>query len=400
MRKPLKDANRGTWHDATCLTHEGAGSNTVPGLLNPPVCRASTIIFPSVEAYKDRHSGYYDSVIYGLYGTETTFSLAQAVAKLEGASNSIIVSSGTAAISLSITAFVERGDHILVADSVYGATRKFCSLMLKKLGVEVSFFDPCIGSDISDLFRKNTVVVFLESPGSQLFEISDIPAIAAAAKNANIITLMDNTWATPLLCKPLELGVDVSIQSGTKYLSGHSDVMLGMISVKSREHFERLKDTVGLWGNCAAPDDCYLVLRGMRTLDVRMERHQRNALTLIKWLQKQPEVLKIHYPALPSDLGYEIWKRDFTGASGLFGVSLQHMGDEKTAAFFNHLTLFGMGSSWGGYESLMVPAWPRPHREFNIPKEDFSLIRIHAGLEDSGDLLDDLGLAFQRLREF
>ncbi|GJL93363.1 MAG: cystathionine beta-lyase [Hyphococcus sp.] len=367
-------------------------------MLNPPVYRASTVFYPTAEAYKRRHDGYYDDVIYGLYGTKTTFALADAIAQLENASDTLITSSGTAANALAAAAFLSTGDHLLAADCVYGTTRKFFETILKRFGVEVSYFNPTIGGEIQSEIRRNTRAVFLESPGSQLFEMIDIPVVVEAARAAGAVTLIDNTWATPLYYRPLDHGVDVSIQSGTKYISGHSDIMLGSISVRNRAHFELIKDMAGRWGNCASPDDCYLAHRGLRTLDVRMERHQQNASRLIEWLLQQAEVAKIRYPALEDDPGHFIWRRDYAGASGLFGVELARMTDQAASAFFDHLSLFGLGSSWGGYESLLVPAWPKPVRVASAVDDQHDLIRVHAGLEDASDLIADLDRAFARMR--
>lgn len=374
-----------------------SASAEAAGLLNPPVHRASTIVYDSVEEYIDRHSRIYDDVIYGLYGTETTFALEAAIAKLEGGYRTVATSSGTSAIALALSAFVRRGDHLIVIDSAYRSTRRFCDEVLGGYGVEVTYFPPDAGSGIADYLRPNTRAALLETPGSLTFEMADVPAITSVTRPRGIVTVLDNTWATPLFFRPIEHGVDVSIAAATKYLSGHSDVMLGAMTAGSDEVFRKLKDTARQWGNCAGPDECYLVHRGMRTLDVRLERHQRNAAVLIEWFQEQPEVRRVLYPALPKDPGHSIWQRDFAGASGLFGVMIDPMTDARRAALFNGLQLFKMGASWGGYESLMVPAWPLPTRSCT-PIELGDLIRVHAGLEDLDDLLSDLELAFARLR--
>ena len=383
---------------ATMVTHGGPGPAEQFGMLNPPVYRASTVFYSTVDAYKRRHDGYYDDVIYGLYGTKTTFALADAIAKLENATATLITSSGTAANALAAAAFLSAGDHLLAADCVYGTTRKLFDTILQRFGVDVSYFSPEKSCDIRSQFRPNTRAVFLESPGSQLFEMIDMPVVVEAAQAARAVTLIDNTWATPLYYRPLDHGVDVSIQSGTKYFSGHSDILLGSISVRDRAHFEQIKDMAGRWGNCASPDDCYLAHRGLRTLDVRMERHQKNALRLIEWLLRQPEVARVRYPALEDDPGYPIWRRDYAGASGLFGVELKKMSDHAASAFFDHLSFFGLGSSWGGYESLLVPAWPKPVRVASGIDDAHDLVRVHAGLEDPDDLLADLAGAFDRMR--
>lgn len=382
---------------ATQLIHSASPSAKAAGLLNPPVHRASTIVYDTVEAYIERHSRLYDGVIYGLYGTETTHALANAIAALERGHQTVVTSSGTAAISLSLSAFLDAGDHVLVIDTVYRSTRRFCDEVLAKFGVETSYFDPGIGTDIARLVRPNTRVIFLETPGSLTFEMADIAQITAVAREHGIVTILDNTWATPLFFRPIEHGVDVSIAAGTKYLSGHSDVMLGAMTASSEQVFKNLKDSAARWGNCVSADDCYLVHRGLRTLDVRLERHQRNARELIAWFQQQPEVRRVLYPALPSDPGYALWQRDFDGASGLFGVVLEPMSKDENPIFFDQLSFFKLGASWGGYESLMVPAWPAPIRSC-LPTEEGSLIRVHAGLESSEDLIGDLEAAFSRLR--
>lgn len=367
------------------------------GPLNTPVVRASTIIYDSVEAYMKRHDGFYDDVIYGLYGTETTYALAEAVNALEGGHMSVVTSSGTAAIAIGFASFLRSGDHALVSDCVYRSTRKFCEQTLSRLGVEVTYFDPLAMHRLAEIFRPNTRAVYLESPGSLTFEMSDIRQATQIARRRGAVTLMDNTWATPVLFRPIEHGVDVSIESATKYLSGHSDVMLGTLTAGTREVYERLKETAGSWGNCAGPDDCYLVHRGLRTLEVRLERHQRNAERLIEWLLRQPQVKRILYPAHESDAGHELWKRDYRGASGLFGVLLDRGAEKNASALFDGLELFKLGSSWGGYESLMVPAWPPPVRTCRPAPQDGYLIRVHAGLEDPADLIEDLAAAFGRL---
>lgn len=380
----------------TTLVHSTSPSASRAGLLNPPVHRASTILYDTVEDYIGRHSRIYDGVIYGLYGTETTFALASAIAKLEGGHQTVITSSGTAAIALSLSAFLKAGDHLLVIDTAYRSTRRFCDEILGGYGVEVSYFPPTIGGEIASLIRPNTRMVFLETPGSLTFELPDIAAITAATRARGVITALDNTWATPMLFRPIEHGVDISIAAATKYLSGHSDVMLGAMTAATEDIYKRLKDTAARWGNSASADDCYLVHRGLRTLDVRLERHHRTAMALTAWFAGQPQVRKILYPALASDPGHAIWKRDFDGASGLFGVLLDPMSSAESSTFFNGLQLFKMGASWGGFESLMVPAWPPPVRSCSALEEGF-LIRVHAGLEDSGDLICDLETAFARL---
>lgn len=402
MREPApgnKGQSPSDWHDATRTVHAGPKPATQSGVINPPVYRASTIVYETVDAYMDRHKGLYDDVIYGLYGTKSTFALADAISELEQGAAAVITSSGTSAIALTLSAFVEAGDHLLVADCIYGPTRKFLSDILEGFGVEIEYFKPDIAANIGDLCRANTRLIYMETPGSQTFDIIDIPAITAVARDKGILTAVDNTWATPLYFKPLCHGVDISIASATKYLSGHSDCLLGSMTAASDDVYRRLKDVAARWGNCASPDDCYLVQRGLRTLDARLERHQRTARTLVDWFAEQPEVIAIRYPAHQTDPGHEIWKRDFSGATGLFGVQLDGLSDDETRAFFDQLRIFQLGSSWGGFESLAVPAWPAPIRAFPNGEQDGALIRIHAGLEAPGDLIADLNAAFGRVRD-
>lgn len=368
----------------------------VDGPVNLAVQRASTILYSDVLEYERRHEGFYDRVIYGLYGTENAFALAADVAHLENGYRTVITASGTAAIALSLVACAKSGDHVLVADCVYGATRRFCDDMLSRFGVEVEYFDPLALDQLESRIRPTTAAMFLESPGSQTFEMSDVPALAAVARRHGVRTLIDNTWATPLFFRPLEHGVDVSIQSATKYFCGHSDVMLGAITVRDPTLHERIKDTVGRFGDHASADDCYLVQRGLRTLDVRLRRHQANALALIERLASRSDVLRVLYPALQSDPGHGIWRRDYGGASGLFGVVLRPEYFAVRKALFDGLQVFKIGSSWGGYESLMVPAAPAPVRRFRPAPTDGFLVRIHAGLEHVDDLAADLDAALDR----
>lgn len=383
--------------DRTALLHSNSRSGRGAGLLNPPVHRASTIVYDRVEDYVDRHRHLYDGVIYGLYGTETVHALASAIAALEHGFGTVLTSSGTAAISISLSAFLSSGDHLLAIDTVYRSTRRFCDDVLAKFGIEVSYFPPDIGEGIADLIRPNTRMVFLETPGSSTFELADIAAITGVTRLRGIVTALDNTWATPMLYRPLEHGVDISISAATKYLSGHSDVMLGAMTGANEDICRRLKDAAARWGSSVSPDDCYLVHRGLRTLDIRLERHQRTALALARWFDAQPEVQRVLYPALDTDPSHKLWKRDFAGASGLFGVLLEPMTDHQRSAFFNNLDLFKLGSSWGGFESLMVPSWPLPTRSCSRI-DDGALIRVHAGLEPVDDLVRDLERAFERLR--
>lgn len=384
----------------TQIVHLGRDPDAYHGIVNPPVYHASTFIFNSVaqllETRRDRASGAFEQFTYGREGTPTTRALEDAVTQLEGGFRAVVTSCGLGAICAALTAFLATGDHLLIVDSLYGPVRQFCDEFLKKYGVEVSYYDPLIGADIAHLVQPNTKVIYLESPCSLTFEMTDVPAITAVAKARGITTIMDNTWASPLCFKPLAHGVDVSIHAATKYISGHSDLMLG-IAVCNEASFIPVKKTASGSGYCGGPDDVYMALRGLRTLGLRIPRHQETATTIARWLQTRPEVSRVMYPALPDDPGHAIWKRDFTGASGLFGAVLQPCSDTQFAAMLDHLELFRMGYSWGGYESLVVPTYPATLRSARPWQEKGPALRLHAGLEDPDDLIRDLERGFARL---
>lgn len=382
----------------TLLAHLGRGTPDPFHTVNPPVYHASTILFDSIEAYEaagsprqPRASGY------GRSGTPTSFALAEAVAALEGGSRSFLLCSGLAAVNVALLSLVASGGHALICDACYGPVRRFCDGVLARLGVVVHYYDPLIGAGIAELFRPDTQVVHLESPGSLTFEMQDVPAIAAAARAAGIPTVMDNTWATFLNFKPLEHGIDVSVQAGTKYLVGHSDAMFGVVTC-TPDSEERVGRTVRQLGQCAGPDDTYLALRGLRTMAVRLPRHQDNALALGAWLAARPEVARVLFPALPGDPGHEIWRRDYAGASGLFGVVLARPYSEAAlGAMVNNLELFGIGASWGGFESLIIRSRPERSRTAAPWSAPGPCLRIHAGLEHPDDLIADLEAGFARL---
>lgn len=382
-------------HDATLVTTEGRDPERHAGVVNPPVYHASTILFPTLAALENARPG--DSVYYGRYGTPTTFALQDAVAKLEGGYRSIAVGSGKTAITATLLALLRQGDHLLVTDSVYGPTRQFCTGLLARYGIETTFYAPEIGAGIASLMRPETKLVFTESPGSLTFDMQDIPAIAAAAHAKGALVIADNTWASPLYCKPFELGVDISVQAATKYIGGHSDLMMGIVTC-SEPVYEEVRRGVMEVATASAPDDCYLALRGLRTLQARLERHQRSAIEVARWLQGRPEVLRVRYPALPDDPGHALWRRDFSGASGLFGFDLKPVGKPALAAMLDGLELFGMGYSWGGYESLLIPTHPEKMRTAAPWSVDGVTMRIHVGLEDPADLIRDLEAGFARLR--
>jgi cystathionine beta-lyase len=384
----------------TILTHAGRHPEDNYGIVNPPVYHASTVTFPTLAAFEEQAKTPFDGVMYGRMGTPTSFAFEEAVAAIEGGHRSIAVPSGLAAIAVSMTACLKSGDHALVTDNAYGPTRvRVSDGLLARAGVEVTYFDPAIGGQIKSLFRPNTKAVYLESPGSLSFEMMDVPAIAAAAKEHGATVMMDNTWASPYFFRPLEHGVDIVIEAATKYIVGHSDAMLGVITVANRELFDSVKWISNALGNTAAPDDCYLGLRGLRTLSVRLDRHQRNARILAEWLQDRDEVERVLYPPLENDPGHFIWKRDFSGGSGLFGVLLKAYDKTALAAMLDGLQLFGMGASWGGFESLVLLTHPEKFRTVAPWNHDGHTLRIHAGLEDPDDLIDDLREGFDRLNK-
>jgi len=381
----------------TVVTHSGRDPRRYGGLVNTPVFRGSTVLFPDVESYERRDHDDYKAMRYGIYGTPTTFALEEAVAELEGGSSSVAVPSGLAAIVAAIAAFVKNGDHILIVDSCYGPTRNFCERRLKPNGVEVEYYDPLIAGGIARLIRPNTTLVFCEAPGSLTFEMQDIPAIAAAAHAKNVPVLADNTWGTPYFFRSFERGVDVSIHAGTKYIAGHSDTLIGFITT-TKPYWLKVRRTVADYGYCVSPDDCFLALRGLRTIGVRMRHQQQSALKIARWLESRPEVARVLYPALESDPGHAIWKRDFTGAASLFGVILKPASGNATAAMINALKLFGIGSSWGGFESLAIRADVTRYRTATKWGPGGPLVRFHIGLEDTDDLIADLEQGFAALK--
>ncbi|MCT8999014.1 cystathionine beta-lyase [Chelativorans intermedius] len=368
----------------TRLAHMGNDPRDFFGFVNPPVVHASTVLFPDAATMAARNQKY----TYGTRGTPTTDALAAAMNELEGAAGTIIVPSGLAAVCVPLLAFLSAGDHVLIVDSVYHPTRRFADTMLKRLGVDVQYYDPLAGAQITGLMKPNTKVVFTESPGSNTFEMQDIPAIAAAAHEGGAVVMMDNTWATPLYFRPLDHGVDISIHAATKYPAGHSDLLLGTVSANDA-CFERLYDTFLTLGACAGPDDVYQVLRGLRTMGVRLARHQESALEIARWLEGQPGVAQVLHPALESHPGHAIWKRDFSGASGIFSIVLDGGGEPAAHAFLDALEIFGLGYSWGGYESLAVHVFLGDRTIATGPYAG-PVIRLQIGLEDVDDLKADI----------
>jgi cystathionine beta-lyase len=376
----------------TKLAHAGRTPLAFHGFVNPPVVHASTVLYPDTATMVPGGQTY----SYARRGNPTTNSLEDAITEIEGAAGSKIANSGLNAIALAILSCVKSGDHILITDTAYGPTRHFADTVLPSFNIAVEYYDPTIGASIKDMFREETTAVFMEAPGSLTFEMLDIPAIASAAHGIDATVLMDNTWASPLYCQPLSHGVDLSIQAGTKYIVGHSDAMLGTIAASERA-WKGLDRLYGAMGCHAAPDDVYLGLRGLRTLSVRLERHQRNTRTVLDWLSRQPHISRIRYPALESDPGHALWKRDFSGASGLCAFEFADgTSKEQSHAFLDALALFGLGYSWGGFESLAIPINLKGMRTVTALPPDVQSVRLHIGLEDPEDLIKDLDQALNK----
>jgi cystathionine beta-lyase len=386
----MSDKNR---RKPTILVEGGRRRDWRRRLVNPPVERASTILFDSVADLEGSRPGL-GTYRYGLQGTATQWALTEALTELEpGAAGTALYSSGLAAITTPLLAVLRPGDELLVVDSVYGPTRRFCETFLNRYGITTTYYDPLIGAGIADLVGEKTRAILLESPGSQTMEIQDVPAICAVAKERSLVTLLDNTWATPLLFPALAAGVDISILAATKYVGGHADVMLGAATA-TEAHYKRLQEMSWDLGHSVSPDDAWLGSRGLRTMAVRLKQHEAGALKIAEWLKTRPEVGRVLHPALPDCPGHEIWKRDFSGSSGLFSFELKNATREQRHAFVDRLELFGIGYSWGGYESLALPV--DPHRTVSSAPAP-NLVRLHIGLEDPDDLIDDLGNSLARL---
>jgi cystathionine beta-lyase len=393
MSKPQKPRNL---RPDTRLVTGGRTPEEYFGFVNPPVYHASTVLYPNAADMVAHRARYQ----YGRRGTPTSEALENALRELEGpdCAGVSLLPSGAAAVSTALLSVVSAGDHVLITDSVYRPTRNFADTILKRLGVETTYYDPLIGDGIAALLKPNTRAVFVEAPGSQSFEMQDIPAIARIARGKGAVVLMDNTWATSLFFPAFARGVDLSIQAGTKYIGGHSDIMFGTISANAAT-WPKLKETVTTLGLCAGPDDIFLAQRGLRTLSVRLERHQRSALEIARWFEQRPEVLRVLHPALPSHPGHAIWKRDFTGSSGLFSIVLKPVSEAAVYAFCDALTLFGMGFSWGGYESLVIIFDCTAYRSATKWAPGGPCLRFHIGLEDTRDLIADLELGFAALHK-
>ncbi len=377
----------------TTLCHAGRHPEDHSGAVNVPVFHASTILFPTLEQLDAKGDA---PVRYGRRGTPTSHALEDAVSALEGAEGTVLTPSGVMAITVTLLAHARPGAHFLIPDNAYGPCRHTCHEILKPMGVDYTFYDPRIGAGIAGLLREETALIWIEAPGSQTFEMPDIRAIVEAARARGIPTALDNTWSGGFFLRPLSLGVTYSVQAGTKYLSGHSDVMSGMIACGAGAH-ERMKAFAARLGVCVGPDDAYLVLRGMRTLAVRMRQHHEAALQVAAWLETRPEVLRVMHPGLPSDPGHALWSRDFSGASGLFGFVLAPVPRPRLARMMDGLRFYGMGSSWGGFESLLIPTDPAKLRSTTSWNPGGQSMRIHVGLEDPADLIEDLAAGLARL---
>ena len=393
MTKLTKDTRK-SLGPRTRLVHAGRDPEQQFGFINTPIYRGSTVLFPSVESLHSRDVPY----TYGTKGTPTTSALESAWSEISNAAGTVLAPTGLAAITLALMTAVKAGDHILVSDSAYGPTRHFCDTVLARMGVETTYFDPCVGAGIAGLFRANTSTVLVEAPGSQSFEMQDVPAIAAVAHQRETCVIMDNTWATPLFFPPHDRGVDLAVEAGTKYLSGHSDLLLGLVSANAA-WWRRLRHTFDAFAMCAGPEDVYLALRGLRTMELRLRESEKQGLALANWLDARKEVKQVLHPALPSHPGHEIWKRDFLGSSGLFSVILHPVSEAAIAAMLDGLELFGLGYSWGGFESLVIPFDCSTYRTATTWAPGGPALRFQVGLEDIEDLKDDLARGFERLKE-
>lgn len=394
-------------HEATRIVHAGRNPKEQGWMVNPPIYQSSTIVFPTLKDLIYAERGYSNNDLvepyelkYGRYGTQTNFALEKAIAEIDGGYNSFVTSSGAAAINTALIAFLKQGDHMLLVDSVYSPTRSFADKFLKKLGIETTYYDPTIGEDIKKLVKKNTKVIFMESPGSLTFEVQDIAAICKVAKKMGVVTIVDNSWASGIYFKPLEHGADVVVTALTKYINGHSDVMMGAITIQEK-HYRVMYEAFRYMAVTAAPFSSYMVQRGLRTSKIRMDHCFKSALDIATWLEGRSEVEKVFYPALESDAGHKLWKRDFTGAAGLFTIVLDRKySNESLARMVDKLHYYGMGYSWGGYESLILPVDPTGVRSVTKwPYSNKTCLRINIGLEDIEDLKEDLEAGFKRLRK-
>jgi cystathionine beta-lyase len=391
----MTDETDHDWH--TRLSHAGRAGKSAGGFVNPAVHRGSTVLYPTMAVRREGMAHRLDQkLLYGVMGTPTHYPLEDVIAEIEGGSRCQIVCSGLAAVTTPLLAYLKAGDHLLMPDSVYGPARNFANGMLRQMGVETTYYEPTVGAaGLAELMRPNTAVLYLESPGSHTFEVQDVPALSAVAHARGAKVLMDNTWGIHFF-QPFKHGVDVSIQALTKYVVGHSDVLLGSMTTNADADWERVRTAALSLGQYASPDDCWLALRGVRTMAVRLDRQQASALTVARWFAERPEVARVLHPALPSCPGHEFWKRDFSGACSLFGVVFRpEVTQAAVHALAEGLALFGIGASWGGYESLVLPTTGFVTRTAGSGDFGGQIVRFHIGLEEPADLIADLerGLA-------
>lgn len=385
--------NHKNWKRSTALVHAGRAPEDYFGVVNPPICRTSTILYKDLAAYEDPNTKFR----YGRVNNPLSHAFEEVLAELEGGYHAITSSSGLAAVTTALLAFVKAGDHVLIVDSCYPPTRFFANKRLRALGVEVEYYDPMIGAGIADLIRENTAVIYLESPGSATFEVQDVPAIAKVAQEKGVVTIMDNTYSAGILFRPLEHGVNISVQSAAKYLGGHSDVNLGVAVADTEEHYKRLKDAAVDLGVCAGAEDLYLSMRGLRTLEMRIKYAGENMLPVLAWFKGRKEVQRLYCPVLEDSPGHDVWKRDFSGHNGVFSVLFDPKYDRKAIArFVDSLELFPVGSSWGGYESLIQPQDMNAYRLKWTKNGVF--LRFQIGNEDPADLIADLEQGIKNLK--
>ena len=377
----------------TKLVYAGRSPDEQFGFVNTPIYRGSTVLYPNAAALRANSPRY----TYGTKGTPTTQALESAWSELAGAAGTVLAPTGLAAVTIALMTALSAGDHLLATDSAYQPSRRFSNGYLKRMNIETTWYDPAIGAGIEALIRPNTRAILVEAPGSQSFEMQDVPAISAVACKHDVCVIMDNTWATPLFFPPHERGVDLAVEAGTKYLSGHSDLMIGMVSANDKWN-EKLRETYDLFAMCAGPEDCFLALRGLRTMELRLREAERQGLEMAHWFAARPEVRDVLHPALPTHAGHEIWKRDFLGSSGLFSIILNPVSEQAVDAFLDALNLFGMGYSWGGYESLVIPFDCKSYRTATTWAPGGPALRFQIGLEDVADLQDDLDQAFAIMR--
>lgn len=377
----------------TRIVHAGRNPEEQFGFVNTPIYRGSTVLSPTAADLRRSDARF----TYGTKGTPTTEALENAWTQLAGAAGTVLAPTGLAAITLALMTALDAGDHLLVTDSAYRPTRAFCDGFLRRMNVETTYYDPQAGAGVEALMRPNTKAILVEAPGSQSFEMQDVPAIAQVAHGRGVCVIMDNTWATPIFFPPHERGVDLAVEAGTKYLSGHSDLMLGLVSANDA-WFAKLRRTFDLFANCAGPEDCFLALRGLRTMDLRLREAGKQGLAMAEWLETRAEVKQVLHPALPSHPGHDIWKRDFLGASGLFSVVLHPVSEKAVDALLDELSLFGMGYSWGGFESLVIPFDCARYRTATKWAPGGPALRFQIGFEDIEDLKEDLDRGFAAMK--